>query len=216
MSTPNTVKAQLQNLIDISNRKTGKSDTDLTGVVDTLNNERDSLLDGSITEFYSDITTLSDYAFARRMKLISVHLPNITKVAATAFYQNVCLKNVIIPEVDTVYGSAFNGCSSLEYIDLIKCYAMGNTSFANCTLLSCFILRKIGAVCSISNHNVLAETKIASGTGYIYVPRDLIEAYKTATNWVTFASQFRALEDYTVDGTIDGELDWDKVNGGTA
>jgi hypothetical protein len=32
--------------------------------------------------------------------------------------------------------------------------------------------------------------------GYIYVPKALIEDYKVATNWSTFADQFRAIEDY--------------------
>lgn len=50
-----------------------------------------------------------------------------------------------------------------------------------------------------------------SGTGYIYVPRALVDTYKAATNWSTIADQFRALEDYTVDGTITGELDESKI-----
>ena len=51
------------------------------------------------------------------------------------------------------------------------------------------------------------STPIKSGNGYIYVPFALIEQYKAATNWSTYAAQFRALEDYTVDGTITGGLD---------
>jgi hypothetical protein len=31
------------------------------------------------------------------------------------------------------------------------------------------------------------------------------------TNWTTFSAQFRALEDYTVDGTTTGELDESKI-----
>jgi hypothetical protein len=33
----------------------------------------------------------------------------------------------------------------------------------------------------------------------------LLESYKITTNWSSFATQFRALENYTVDGTITGE-----------
>ena len=217
MSTPNTVKAQLQNLIDISNRVTGKSDTDLTGVVDTLVNERESIIDGSITEIYSELKVISDYAFARRRKLISVYLPNVSNIPGAAFYNTSGLKNVIVPKLENITGgSSFSGCTSLEYIDLGLCHSIVAMSFLNCSLLSCVILRRIANICAIGNTNVFQGTKIESGTGYIYVPRNLIEQYKTATNWTTFASQFRALEDYTVDGTIEGELGWDKVNGGTA
>ena len=44
------------------------------------------------------------------------------------------------------------------------------------------------------------------------MPRALIEEYKADANWSSFELiQFRALEDYTVDGTIMGELDETKI-----
>jgi hypothetical protein len=46
---------------------------------------------------------------------------------------------------------------------------------------------------------------------YIYVPSTLVDSYKTASNWSSVASRFRALEDYTVDGTTTGELDPNKI-----
>ena len=52
---------------------------------------------------------------------------------------------------------------------------------------------------------------IMKGEGYIYVPRALVDSYKVATNWSSWATQFRALEDYTVDGTTTGELDETKI-----
>ena len=57
--------------------------------------------------------------------------------------------------------------------------------------------------------------------GYFYVPRALLsdtdstKDYRQATNWSTYSTQFRALEDWTVDGTITGEMDWDKINAAT-
>ena len=33
-------------------------------------------------------------------------------------------------------------------------------------------------------------------TGFIYVPRELVDSYKAATNWDAYASQIRAIEDY--------------------
>ena len=46
---------------------------------------------------------------------------------------------------------------------------------------------------------------------YVYVPAALVDAYKSATNWSANAAKFRALEDYTVDGTISGDLDDAKI-----
>lgn len=45
-------------------------------------------------------------------------------------------------------------------------------------------------------------TPIRQGTGYIYVPFTLVEAYKAADNWSTFANQIRAIEDYPIGGAI--------------
>lgn len=54
-------------------------------------------------------------------------------------------------------------------------------------------------------------SKISNGTGYIYVPSALISDYEAATNWASLAGQFRAIEDYTVDGTLTGDMDYDKM-----
>ena len=70
---------------------------------------------------------------------------------------------------------------------------------------------------TLSSTNAFSGTPIALGTtGYIYVPRDLIASYEAATNWSTFAGRYRALEDYTVDGTITGAFDDTRLGGGDA
>lgn len=43
--------------------------------------------------------------------------------------------------------------------------------------------------------NAFTGTKIASGTGYVYVPDELVEEYKVATNWSTFANQIKPLSE---------------------
>ena len=41
---------------------------------------------------------------------------------------------------------------------------------------------------------------------YIYVPRALVDSYKATVAWSSNKDKFRALEDWTIDGTITGEL----------
>lgn len=183
---------------------------------DKIYQMRESMLDGSITEIYSEVTVLCGYTFAYRNKLIKVVLPNIQIVSDSAFNSCTNLNYVLMPKVTAIYGSGFNTCTSLKYIDLFNINTIQANVFFGCLVLDTIIIRNTQHICSLSHTNSFTNTPIESGTGYIYVPRNLIESYKTATNWVTFASQFRVLEDYTVDGTIEGELDWDKVNGGTA
>ena len=104
----------------------------------------------------------------------------------------------------------FYNCTNLTSVDLPVATSIRDSAFRSCKNLASLILGNTENVCSIKS-NTLANTKIASGTGYIYVPAALIDSYKTASNWSTYANQFRALEDYTVDGTTTGELDSTKI-----
>lgn len=88
--------------------------------------------------------------------------------------------------------------------------SIGISAFHGCSALTALILRS-ATMCELSSTDAFSSTPIASGTGYIYVPAALVDSYKEATNWKTYASQFRALEDYTVDGTTTGALDETKI-----
>lgn len=107
------------------------------------------------------------------------------------------------------YG-AFRECRELRVVDMPNLTYLNQAVFANCVGLKALILRG-NTMCTNINPDILSGSAIASDTGYIYVPRALIEDYKVATNWSIHADQFRALEDYTVDGTITGELDESKI-----
>lgn len=73
---------------------------------------------------------------------------------------------------------------------------IGAYAFNGCSALTALILRNPDSVVTLTNTNALSGTPIASGTGYIYVPSALVDSYKAATNWSTYAAQFRAIEDY--------------------
>lgn len=45
------------------------------------------------------------------------------------------------------------------------------------------------------NSNDLEGTTIKKGTGYVYVPDDMVDTYKSATNWSTYASQIKGMSE---------------------
>ena len=90
---------------------------------------------------------------------------------------------------------AFYGCSALTTADFPMATRIGSYAFRSCSNLTTLILRS-ETMCTLSGTNAFNNTPIASGTGYIYVPRALVDSYKAASNWSTFANQFRAIEDY--------------------
>lgn len=156
----------------------------------------EDLVKGEITFFESDMSKLTrSYAFYSCAKLETAFLPNIDYVPASTFENCTSLKNVNILSAETIMSGAFIRCSALEKIDLPLTKSIMATAFHKCTSLTALILR-VGTVCTLGNANSISEGAIANGTGYIYVPSSLIDSYKTATNWSTYASQFRAIEDY--------------------
>lgn len=50
-------------------------------------------------------------------------------------------------------------------------------------------------VCSLGSTNTLKNSSIANGEGYIYVPDNLVNSYKTATNWSTYTDQIKSLNE---------------------
>jgi hypothetical protein len=112
--------------------------------------------------------------------------------------------------ITTVGQCAFYGCTELAVVDVPSVTTVAANALNGCSVLTALILRG-ETVCTLANANALSGTPIASGTGYIYIPAALKDSYAAATNWSTYAAQFRALEDFTVDGTVTGELDETKI-----
>lgn len=192
----------------------------------------DALIDGTVTEIHNDNVTdvkkytfhsclnltnvafakaasIGDYAFYNCTRLTNAAFAKATSIGQQAFYACVALTNVEFPSVTSIGQQAFRNCNALAYADFPKVTKIDANSLRNCPEFKTLILRA-GNVASLGS-SALSSTHIDSGTGYIYVPASLIDSYKAATNWSAYAAQFRALEDYTVDGTITGELDESKI-----
>lgn len=89
---------------------------------------------------------------------------------------------------------AFYGCSQLTSVDFSLKVTIGASAFDDCTQLTTLILRA-NEVCNLSSTSAFTYTPIKSGTGYIYVPNDLVDSYKAATNWSTYAAQIKPLSE---------------------
>ena len=170
-----------------------------------------SIIDKSVTEFKDDkITLVGEYAFYYCENLKTLEIPNVVEIKTAAFYDCTSLGSVKLPSLVYTSNQIFRGCTSLKKAEFFVLNKLSDAEFSNCINLSALILR-MQKLCPMGRTNILSGTAIANGTGYVYVPRALVDSYKTATNWSTLSDQFRALEDYTVDGTITGELDESKI-----
>lgn len=145
--------------------------------------------------------------------LLTVNLPNVVSVGYRAFYNCTALTTVNLPNVISIDENGFSGCISISSITLTNLETIGQSVFSSCSSLSSITLPKItsigyGAFGSCSNltsvilsgptvctlgNVAFNNTPIASGTGYIYVPSNLVSTYKAASNWSTYANQIRAI-----------------------
>lgn len=164
-----------------------------------------------------NLTTMGAYAFSGnntyKMAFKSINLPKLTAVPNSTFTYFASVAELVLPECKSVGNSSCTNWTNLQYVDLPKCTSISNYGLRNNSKLETLILRS-ETMCTLSNY-ALNSTKIFNGTGYVYVPSALISSYQTSTNWKTIygknANAFRALEDYTVDGTLSGALDEAKV-----
>lgn len=152
-----------------------------------------------------------------KVKLDCTTISNdLFKCATGVIYQN--LTEVVFDRVESFGNAVFTNMNApnLETLDIGKRSA--NAYGIGCPLPGCFnynsltnlILRTTSAIWTISDATYIPQS-IINGTGYIYVPQALLTSYQSATNWSTVSSQFRALENYTVDGTTTGALDPSKI-----
>ena len=155
-------------------------------------------------------TTVGERAFNECDSLSQVSLPVCSYIGKYAFNQCWSLSKVSLPVCDTLEQGAFNFCGALTQVDLPMCSYLGYSAFAWCDHLSqislpvcsyisggtfelCGSLSIItigySSVCSLDSSGAFKNTPIASGTGSIYVPASLVDAYKSADNWSYFSSR---------------------------
>lgn len=209
---------QLQGLIDKANAlpDAGSTEnTNLTWFADFLT------ASSKTVEIYNDklTNTLGAYAFYERSNVTKIELPNIQYLKERCFYGCENLTTLLLPNLaGYTYQYMAAGCSALVDVDIHNASFVSSYAFQNCTSLKKLDLHKVDTIATyaftgatkfdtliirtdtvptLSGTNAFTNTKIKSGgTGYIYVKSALLENFKTATNWSSFSSQFRAIEDY--------------------
>lgn len=155
----------------------------------------DSIIDRSITEITSEVRVVGKYALTYCASIVSARFPRATSIESYAFNKCVSLKNIELPQVINIGYYSLGECNKLEKIELPYATSILGYAFYRCSQLQSVIIAT-NKVCQLADISTFNYTPIKNGTGYIYVPKALVEEYKAATNWSTFAAQIRAIEDY--------------------
>ena len=151
---------------------------------------RNSVYQNSVQkiELGNGITGIGNQAFRNCRSLASITIPSgVTSIEISAFYYCCPLASITIPDgVTSIGDSAFSECSSLASITIpngvtsIKTYA-----FYYCGGIAFYDFSNHTSVPALSSTTAFQE--IAADC-QIRVPAALVDTWKAATNWSTYAS----------------------------
>ena len=138
-----------------------------------------------------ECTSISGRSFGMCKNLTIIDLPKCTSIGEDAFIGCTSLTTVNLPECTSIGGGAFIYCSNLTTVNLPKCTSIGNGAFNGCNLTTLILNSNQVVVLN----DIYTITFISNGTGYIYVPDNLVDSYKTATIWSTYANQIKPISE---------------------
>lgn len=173
--------------------------------------------ENTVVNLPSNLTTISQDAFDYFKGTQELILPDTIKTISTNAFRNSTLTIKKLPASLTTLGTyCFNGSPNVdikefpEGLTSIPSYYCGSktelTCKGNITLVargsfegkSSFgklIFEGNTSVPSLAYANEFTRTLIGTGTGYIYVPDDLVDSFKSATNWSAYASQIKGISE---------------------
>lgn len=160
-----------------------------------------------------NVTQVNRNAFESCIRLSTINLPKVTALDRGVF-TNSAIQQANFPLVTTIGNNCFYAAkhlisanlplitslpidsfrlSTIQTADFAAITNINRTAFTDCTSLETLIIRT-PSICVISDISIaLRGSKIAAGTGYIYVPDNLVDSYKAATNWVALANQIKPI-----------------------
>ncbi|MBQ3114563.1 MAG: leucine-rich repeat protein [Clostridia bacterium] len=171
----NSVSGKFTDLANAVREKTGVekqlSINEMTIEVGNLITAEEIIEDKLTDVVNNKATKIKQYLWANSFNITTAKFQNVTNVGAYAFYACAYLRTAELPSVTNIASHAFEQCFNLSTLII---------GTKNCVLASWFSLD---------------QTEICLERGYIYVPDDAVEWYKTATNWSGYALQIKPISE---------------------
>ena len=183
-----TINVNANGTVDVKGRNSAVVNVPNYGdIVETLKpaTSGSGTVDLTDADMKSSVTKLRRNAFSGCYALRSIQNSRITELELSAFQDCSSLVSVNLSELSKIGSNAFASCKKLETVEIPKATSLGQQAFSNCTRLQ-WIHISGTSVATLSDTYVFIN---ASGTMKIYVPDALVDAYKSASNWSTYASK---------------------------
>lgn len=141
------------------------------------------------------VETIGDGVLQNNLNLAEIIAPNLTMLSYDCFFNAQKLVAIHLPNVtQATGGNSFRNCTSLKEVDFDK-LDVYSANFTSCPVLAALIIRtpKVCTLKAVINTN---NTAFYDGTANIYVPDNLVDSYKTATNWSVHADIIKPISQY--------------------
>jgi hypothetical protein len=162
----------------------------------------DNFIEQDATSSYTNETAsrIGSYKFCSNIILEEISLPSCVSIGEHAFEWCEHLTSLYLPSCKRIEAHAFEYCTSLTSVSLPSCEFIGGGCFADCTSLKSLILPG-ETIVTLATEDALMGTIIHleqsdiwdDVEGKIYVPANLVEQYKTATNWSYYTRAITAI-----------------------
>ena len=149
----------------------------------------DSLVDSDIINEYNKLLSI----IINRNIIIELNNNEIENINI-CFLGCTSLTTIDLPECTSIEDYAFKNCTSLTTVNLPKCTSITYGAFGYCTNLTTIIL-DADQIVSLMGFFTFDKSAISRRTGYIYVPDNLVDSYKSDNNWSTYADQIKPLSE---------------------
>lgn len=146
-------------------------------------------------DMFSKINTIGESCFYNCKGILRANFPEVKTVGSSAFRGCNSMTQFIAPKATSIKSSCFYDCTELKKVDLGEIRNLEQTHLFTNSGLETLILRQSTFVTVLSSSSPFNNTPIKNGTGYIYVPDDLVDSYKSATNWSTYANQIKPISE---------------------
>ena len=164
----------------------------------------------------SGLVSIGSYAFSNCTALGSIAIPSGVNLGAYAFNGCSSLMTVSLPSyLPSLPNYCFQNCTALASIAFPdNLQSIGQYAFSGCSFAgNNYSLELPSTVTTIGDHAfgnlrhliipsntpvTIAANSFVKDYTYLYVPADMVEMYKSQTNWSEYADRIRPIGDYPV------------------
>ena len=162
--------------------------------VETLGNQSLSYLELDVLTIPDSVTSVRVNVFGF-VNIGTLNLPNVVTFGTNAI-ANCTVGKLYIPKANVYENYPFGG--NISFIDIGDEVTHIDNAFLNTKVLGTFICRSITP--PTAGNNPFRDS-ISKGTGYIYVPDESLDDYKSASGWNLVADYIKPLSEYVYTAT---------------